>query len=263
MKKKFNKTFNKPASERIFKEKEGLVYGMRPLMEAIKNGADIDSIFVQQGLKGDLFTELMTLIKEKDLLVKRVPIEKLNRLTVQNHQGVAAFISPVKIYQTQELLPELLEQEQCTLLILDRISDVRNFGAICRTAEAMGVDAVIIPEGGSAPVNADALRTSTGSLLNIKICKEKNLAHTLDILQEHGVQIFCATEKAEENIFDVQFPAHCAIVMGNEETGISKEILHHADGSFKIPLKGNTSSLNVSVATGMALLELTRKRISS
>jgi 23S rRNA (guanosine2251-2'-O)-methyltransferase len=161
-------------------------------------------------------------------------------------------------------LPRLFEEGKTPfLLILDRLTDVRNFGAICRTAECVGVHAVILPEKGAAPINSDAIKTSAGAIYNLKICKEKNLAHTVDFLQQSGVQVFSATEKANKLIYDVNFTEPCAVVMGNEETGISKEVLHHSDEKIKLPIEGKTQSLNVSVACGAILYEAVRQKMTA
>ena len=159
------------------------------------------------------------------------------------------------------MVPQLFEDGKTPfLLILDRLTDVRNFGAICRTAECVGVDAVIIPEKGAAPINSDAIKTSAGALYNVKICKAPNLAHVVDFLQQSGISVFAASEKAEKLIYDIDFTEPCAIVMGNEETGISKEVLHHSDEKIKLPIEGKTQSLNVSVACGAILYEAVRQK---
>lgn len=174
---------------------------------------------------------------------------------------MVAFISDVPFHSIENILPEIFEAGKTPfLLILDRLTDVRNFGAICRTAECVGIDAVIIPEKGASPINSDAIKTSAGAIYNMKICKEKNLAHTVDFLQQSGVQIFAATEKAQKLVYDVDFTQPCALVMGNEETGISKEVLHHSDEKIKLPIEGKTQSLNVSVACGAILYEAVRQR---
>ena len=148
-------------------------------------------------------------------------------------------------------------------MILDRLTDVRNFGAICRTAECVGIHAIVLPEKGAAPINSDAIKTSAGAIYNLRICKEKNLAHTVDFLQQSGIQVFAATEKAQKLIYEVDFTQPCAIVMGNEETGISKEVLHHSDEKIKLPIEGKTQSLNVSVACGAILYEAVRQKLST
>ena len=242
-------------------KKDDMVFGIHPVMEAIESGKNIDKIFVQNQLQGHNVQELKALLAKHKIRPNYVPIEKLNRLTRKNHQGVVAFIAQVPIYSIEEILPDLLEEGKTPfLLILDRLTDVRNFGAICRTAECVGIDAVIIPEKGGAPISSDSIKTSAGALFNLKICKEKNLAHTVDYLQQNGVLVYAATEKAQKLVYDVDFSEGCALVMGNEESGISKEVLHHADEKIKLPIKGKTQSLNVSVATGAILYEALRQK---
>ncbi len=241
--------------------KDDFIFGLRPVMEAIEAGKTIDKIFLQNGLQGSVIAELKQQLSKHGIRVNYVPIEKLNRFTRKNHQGVVAFISDVAFYSIEDVVPQLFEEGKVPfLLILDRLTDVRNFGAICRTAECVGVDAIIIPDKGSAPINSDAIKTSAGAIYNIKICKEKNLSHAVDFLQQSGISIFASTEKAQKLIYDVDFNEPCAIVMGNEETGISKEVMHHSDEKIKLPIEGKTQSLNVSVACGAVLYEVVRQR---
>ncbi len=241
--------------------KEDMIFGVHPVIEAIESGKTIDKLFIQNQLLGPNVQELKAVLSKYKIRPNYVPVEKLNRLTKKTHQGVVAFIAQVPIYSIEQLLPELLEQGKTPLLlILDRLTDVRNFGAICRTAECVGVDAVIIPEKGGAPISSDSIKTSAGALFNIKICKEKNLAHTVDFLQQNGVLVYAATEKAQKLAYEVDFNEPCALVMGNEESGISKEVLHHADEKIKLPIQGKTQSLNVSVATGAILYEAIRQK---
>ncbi len=244
-------------------KKEDFVFGLRPVIEALEAGKTIDKVFLQNALQGPLYAELKTLLAKHKIRPNYVPIEKLNRFTRKNHQGVVAFISDVPFYKIEDILPQIFEEGRTPfLLILDRLTDVRNFGAICRTAECVGVDAVIIPEKGAAPINSDAIKTSAGAMYNIKICKENNLSHTVDFLQQSGVHVFAATEKAQKLIYEVDFKEPCALVLGNEETGISKEVLHHADEKIKLPIEGKTQSLNVSVACGAILYEAVRQKMN-
>lgn len=244
------------------KEKDDFIFGLRPVIEAIEAGKTIDKIFLQNGLQGPIVAELKQLLAQNEIRANYVPIEKLNRFTRKNHQGVVAFISDVDFYKIEDLIPEIFEAGKVPfVLILDRLTDVRNFGAICRTAECVGVDAVVIPDKGAAPINSDAIKTSAGAIYNIKICKEKNLAHTVDFLQQSGILVYASTEKAQKLLYDVDFTQPCAIVMGNEETGISKEVLHHSDEKIKLPIEGKTQSLNVSVACGAVLYEVVRQRL--
>lgn len=243
-------------------KKDDFIFGLRPVMEALEAGKTVDKIFVQNALQGEIYIELKQLLAKHKIRPNYVPVEKLNRFTRKNHQGVVAFISDVPFHKIEDILPQLFEAGKTPfILVLDRLTDVRNFGAICRTAECTGVDAVVIPEKGGAPINSDAIKTSAGAIYNIKICKEKNLAHTVDFLQQSGVSVFAATEKAQKLIYDIDFKEPCAIVMGNEETGISKEVLHHADEKIKLPIEGKTQSLNVSVACGAILYEAVRQKL--
>ena len=258
--KRDNRNFHGKAEKK--ESEKDFIFGLRPVMEAIEAGKTIDKIFLQNGLQGEIVADLKKLLSKHNLRANYVPIEKLNRFTRKNHQGVVAFISDVPFYKIDEVLPQLFEEGKTPfLLMLDRLTDVRNFGAICRTAECVGVDAIIIPEKGASPINSDAIKTSAGALYNIKICKEKNLAHTVDYLQQSGVMVLAATEKAQKLIYEVNFTEPCVIVMGNEETGISKEVMHHSDEKIKLPIEGKTQSLNVSVACGAILYEAVRQKL--
>lgn len=256
---------NNPESQRPEdSKKDDFIFGLRPVMEAIDAGKTVDKIFLQNALQGEIYQELKNLLSKHGIRPNYVPVEKLNRFTRKNHQGVVAFISDVPFEKIEDVLPRLFEEGKTPfLLILDRLTDVRNFGAICRTAECVGVHAVILPEKGAAPINSDAIKTSAGAIYNLKICKEKNLAHTVDFLQQSGLQVFSATEKANKLIYDVNFTEPCAVVMGNEETGISKEVLHHSDEKIKLPIEGKTQSLNVSVACGAILYEAVRQKMTA
>lgn len=243
-------------------KKDDFIFGLRPVLEAIEAGKTIDKIFVQNALQGEIYAELKAVLAKYKIRPNYVPVEKLNRFTRKNHQGVVAFISDVPFHKIENIIPELFEEGKVPfILILDRLTDVRNFGAICRTAECVGIHAVVIPEKGGAPINSDAIKTSAGAMYNIKICKENNLAHVVDYLQQSGVAVYAATEKAQKLIYDVSFTEPCAIVMGNEETGISKEVLHHSDEKIKLPIEGKTQSLNVSVACGAILYEAMRQKL--
>jgi len=245
------------------KENNNGIFGLRPIIEAIEAGKTIDKLFVQKGLQGEIFSELRKLIRDYDIPTQYVPVEKLNRLTRKNHQGVFAFLSPVEFHRIDNLLPQIYEQGRIPfLLILDRVSDVRNFGAIARTAECVGADAIIVPQKGSASVNADAVKTSAGALYNIPVCKEVSLKKTIEFLRDSGIRIVCATEKASDFIYKADFKSPVAIVMGSEEDGISDDIIRIADENVKLPMTGKTSSLNVSVACGVFLFEAVRQRMA-
>ncbi len=242
-------------------EKSDYIFGIRAVIEAVKSDKIIDKILIKRGLQGELFLELNELIKEFDLNTQTVPEEKLNRITRKNHQGIIAFISPVPFYDLDEIIAQTYEKGKTPLfLYLDQITDVRNFGAIARSAECAAVDCIIIPEKGSAQINGDAIKTSAGALHTIPVCRVKNSVGTIKKMQENGIRIFAATEKANSDYFKSDFNCPCTIVIGSEDQGISPEILRLADELIKIPIKGKIESLNVSVATGILLYEVIRQR---
>jgi 23S rRNA (guanosine2251-2'-O)-methyltransferase len=244
------------------KEEDSLIFGLRPVIESINAGKEIDKLLVQSGLKGELVSQLMGLLKQNNIPYQYVPVEKLNRLTQKNHQGVVGYISSIAYYKIQDVLPTVFEEGKLPLLlILDRITDVRNFGAIARTAECSGVNAIIIPARGSAQINADAIKTSTGALQKIPVCKEDNLKSTIDYLHECGLQVIACTEKTTDYYFQIDFTVPTAIIMGSEEDGILNEYLQKSDGKAKIPLLGEIGSLNVSVAAGIILYEAVSQRL--
>lgn len=240
---------------------EYFIYGIRPILEAIEANKTIDKIFVQKGISNDQIHKLTQISFSKNILVKHVPIEKLNRLTNKNHQGVCAFLSPIVFYSIEDLLPKILESGKTPLiLILDSITDVRNFGAITRTAECTQVDAIVIPNERTAALNEDAVKTSAGALFNIPVCKEKNLVDVVDFLKQSGLKIFSATEKAKNLVYQSDFSTPMALIMGSEEDGISKKLLDRSNEIIKLPIFGKTQSLNVSVACGVILYEVVRQR---
>jgi len=240
------------------------VYGIRAVMEAIESGKEIESLFIQRGLGGGLWNDLKQMLKEHGIGFQQVPIEKLNRITRKNHQGVIAVISPITYHRIENIVPLIYERgEVPLLLILDGITDVRNLGAIARSAECAGVHAIVVPNKGSAEINPDAIKTSAGALYNIDVCREENLLNTIKFLQESGIKVVVCTEKTEESIFTTDFSGPIAIVMGSEEKGVSNELIRTADDLAKIPMFGEIGSLNVSVATGIVLYEGVRQRLVS
>lgn len=240
---------------------ENGIFGLHPVIEAVEAGKTIDKLMIQKGLQGETFFKLRKLIQQYEIPFQYVPVEKLNRLTRKNHQGVYAFLSPIEFHKIENILPQIYEAGRNPfLLILDRISDVRNFGAIVRTAECVGVDAVIIPQKGAASLNADAIKTSAGALFNLPVCKENNLKKTVEFLQNSGISVISATEKAADFIYDADFSVPVAVLMGSEGNGISDELLKASDKIVKLPMTGKTSSLNVSVACGVFLFEAVRQR---
>ena len=238
-----------------------LVYGLRAVIEAIHAGKEIDRIYITRNSKSDLMTELKDLLKEKEIQWQEVPIEKIHRITRNNHQDVVCYISPVAYASIENMLPSIFESGETPLvLILDRITDVRNFGAIARTAECAGVHCIIIPFRGAAQVTADAIKTSAGALSRIPICRENSLRDTMQFLRNSGLKIVAATEKGNDLYFKSDLSGPLAIVMGSEEDGVSSDIIRQADELLKIPILGKISSLNVSVASGVLLYEVIRQR---
>lgn len=246
------------------KEEEALIFGLRPVIEAIRAGKEMDRLFIQNGLKNELFGELMGLLKKHNIPYQYVPVEKLNRLTMKNHQGVVGYVSSITYHKIHDLLPGLFEEGKTPLLlILDRITDVRNFGAIARTAECSGVHAIIIPSKGAAQINADAIKTSAGALHKIPVCREDDLKEVIDFLRESGLLVIGCTEKTDTLYYEPEYDLPAAIVLGSEEDGISPEYLKRCDARAKIPLMGTIGSLNVSVACGVILYEAVRQRIKA
>ena len=238
-----------------------LVFGIRPLIEAIEAGKQIDNVFIQDGLRGELINDLKRMMQKRGIIYKQVPVEKINRITHKNHQGVIGFVSPVSFYRLEDIITSVFEAGKSPLiLILDRITDVRNFGAIARSAACAGVDAIVIPSRGASPINSDALKTSAGALYSMPICKEHNLKSAIDYLKDSGLQIMAVTEKASDLYYQADFSGPAALIMGSEEDGISPEYLKLADARIRIPIQGQIGSLNVSVATGICLYETVRQR---
>lgn len=245
------------------KQDKEFIFGIRAIIEAIKSGKQIDKLMIRSGLKGELIQELMTLVKEMQISFQYVPNERINRVTMKNHQGVLAFISPIEFQNIENILPSLYEAGKNPLfIILDKVTDVRNFGAITRTAECAAVDAIIIPEKGSAQISGDAVKTSAGALLKIPVCRVKNLLQTVKFLQESGIQIVAATEKASDLYYKTDFSIPTAILMGAEDKGVDMEYLRIADKMVKIPILGEIESLNVSVAASIMIFEAVKQRIA-
>jgi 23S rRNA (guanosine2251-2'-O)-methyltransferase len=237
------------------------IFGIRPIIEAIRSGKEIEKLLVKKGLQGELFAELDELIHEHQLHYQLVPEEKLYRITRKNHQGVIAFISPIPYYDPEEIITQTYEKGETPFLIyLDQVTDVRNFGAIVRNAECTGVHAILVPEKGSAQIGADAIKTSAGALNIVPVCKVKNPYKTLTTIQKNGIKIVAASEKAENDYTQPDFTVPTLIVMGSEDQGISAEILKIADEFIKIPVMGQIESLNVAVASGILMYEVVRKR---
>ena len=243
-------------------EQETKIYGLRAIIEAINSNKAIDKVFLQKGLKGELFQELESLLRKERLNTSYVPVEKLNRLTNNNHQGAVANIAPIEFYDIDNLVLDVIESGKTPLfLLLDQISDVRNFGAIIRTAECTGVDGIIIQKKGGAPVNGDTIKTSAGAVFKLPLCQVDHIKDAMFHLQASGIKIIAATEKTDKTIYDISFKEPCAIIMGSEGKGINPSVLKLADEKAKLPLLGEIESLNVSVACGAFLYEAVRQRI--
>lgn len=248
---------DKPAQEN-----NQMVFGIRAVIEAVKSGKDIESVYVQRGLTGGLYLELKAVLKEHQLVFQSVPIEKLNRITRKNHQGVIGIISPVTYQNIENIIQEVYERGEVPLiLLLDGITDVRNLGAIARTAECAGVHALVVPAKGSAQINSDAIKTSAGALFKIPVCRHDSLLKVCRYLRESGLQIVACTEKTNDYLYTVNYAVPTVVVMGSEESGISSEIIRTADHLAKIPMHGEIASLNVSVSAGIILYEVVRQRM--
>jgi len=239
------------------REKE-LIFGTQPLTEALKAGKEIDKIMIY---REQSFLEIQQLANERGIPVQRVPVEKLNQITRKNHQGVIGFMSAIRYVSLHNILTGIFEKgETPLLLLLDRITDVRNFGAIARTAECMGVHALVVPMRGAAQINSDALKTSSGALSHLPVCRENSLIEAVQYLQDSGVQIIVCTEKAAQILTNVDFTTPTALIMGSEEDGVSADLIRRANMAIKIPMSGKVGSLNVSVAAGMVIYEAARQR---
>lgn len=242
-------------------EKSDYIFGLRAIIEAIDAGKDIDKILVKTDINGDLARELLGKAKEYGILVKRVPQEKLNRITMKNHQGAIAILAAVPYQKLDNIIPMLYEEGKNPLIVvLDGVTDIRNFGAIARTACCAGADAIVIPSHNSVSITADAIKTSAGALFHIPVCRERTTLEAVKQLKENGYKIVAATEKGAKNYTQADFTVPVAIVMGAEETGISNDVLRAADDLAAIPIIGEISSLNVSVAAGIMIYEALRQR---
>ena len=241
-------------------EKE-FIFGMHPVMEAIRAGRQIDRILVRQGLRGELYQEMMQMVSRYRVPWQVVPREKLDQITRKNHQGVIAWLAAVEFHDVEMLLPQIFERgEEPLLLMLDGVTDVRNFGAIVRSALCLRAHAVIIPEKNSARVSADAVKASAGALNAFPVCRVKSLTRCLTFLKESGVKAAAASEKAKTVISAATLTGPLVLIVGSEEKGISPKLLEMTDNQVSIPVTGSIGSLNVSVSAGIALYEILRQR---
>lgn len=242
-------------------EKNDMIFGVRAVIEAIQAGKEIDKILVKKDIQSDLSKELFSVLKGTQILVQRVPVERINRITKKNHQGVVAFISSITYQKVEDMVPFLFEEgKNPFFIVLDGITDVRNFGAIARTCECAGVDAIVIPAKGSVSVNADAVKTSAGALHTLPVCKEKNLKQALEYLKNSGFRLIAATEKGDYEYTKADYTGPVCLIMGAEDTGVSYENLALCDEWVRIPVVGKIESLNVSVAAGILIYESLKQR---
>ena len=242
-------------------QNKDMLFGRRPIIEAIKAEKTFDKLFIQKNLSGDLATELLGIAKEYKVVVTKVPAEKLDRLTRKNHQGVVGFISPITFGNIDQIIDACYARGKDPLiLMLDRITDVRNFGAIVRTAEASGVDAIVVPNRGAAQISGDAMKTSAGALSLVPVCRTNNTVALLTSMKHMGLQLIACTEKTEDTIYQASYTGPTTIILGSEESGIAQEILAIVDARAKIPMFGKIDSLNVSTSAGIILYEAIRQR---
>jgi len=244
----------------MIKENE-MIFGTRAVIEAIQAGKEVDKILMKRDLQSDLSRELFAIIKDTNIPLQRVPQEKLDRLTRKNHQGVIAFISAVTYQKIEDIVPFLYEQGKIPFIVLlDGVTDVRNFGAIARTCECAGVDAIVIPARNSVSVNADAVKTSAGALHTLPVCKESSINESIKFLKNCGFKVVAATEKSKKDYTAIDYTVPTAIVMGGEDMGVTMDNLRICDEMVSIPILGNIASLNVSAATAVLLYEVVRQR---
>jgi 23S rRNA (guanosine2251-2'-O)-methyltransferase len=237
------------------------IFGLRPVIEAIKAGKQIDRLLIKQGLQGSLYHELMTEIRTHKIVYQIVPLERIELVTRKNHQGVLAWLSLIEYQYIDNLLPMIFEKGEDPLIVaLDGVSDVRNFGAIVRTAECLGAHAIIIPEKGSARITADAVKTSAGALHSFPVCREKSIVRSIEFLKESGLKVISAAERTGDMASEVSLTGPSVLILGSEDKGISRELLSLSDHQIRIPMTGTIGSLNVSVAAGILLYEIVRQR---
>jgi 23S rRNA (guanosine2251-2'-O)-methyltransferase len=245
----------------LMQKETDCIFGLRPIIEAIKAGKQIDRLLIRQGLQGALYQELMTEVRDHGISYQIVPVERIELVTRKNHQGVLAWLALIEFQHITNLLPGIYEKGEDPLIIaLDGVSDVRNFGAIVRSAECMGAHSVIIPEKGSARITADAIKTSAGALHTFPVCREKSIVRAIEYLKESGLRIICADEKRGIPAGNADLKGPAVLIMGAEDKGISRELNELADVHVRIPMTGQIGSLNVSVASGILLYEITRQR---
>ena len=239
-----------------------MVFGIHPVLELTRSQNEIEKVFIQGGTRSPEISEIANYCRTNGIPVQFVPIEKMNRLTRKNHQGVVAFICPIEYQSIERVIPMVYEEGRDPfILMLDRVTDVRNFGAIARTAYAAGVDAIVIPNRGSALINGDAVKTSAGALSLINVCRVENMKDTLDFLRGSGLRVVGLSEKAKNSLWKSDLTGPLCVVMGSEEDGISPAYMPRIDELLMIPMPGDIDSLNVSVATGIVCFEVVKQRM--
>lgn len=244
-------------------DKSQVVFGIRAVIEAIESGKQVDKVLMKKDLGGELARELLSVTREYNVPVQRVPVERINKVTRKNHQGVIAFMAVVDYYHVDDIVPALYDEGINPLVVvLDGVTDVRNFGAIARTCECAGVNCIVIPERNSVSVNADAVKTSAGALNYLPVCRERNLVKSVQYLRDSGFKVMGASEKTDLNYTKADFTGPVAIVLGAEDTGISTDVLKLCDTLVAIPEFGQINSLNVSVAGGIMIYEVVRQRLN-
>lgn len=242
-------------------KKRDFVFGAQSVLETLRSDAEIEKILILRGSKTDGMKEAVSLAKSRGIPFTEVPQEKLDRITRKNHQGMICYISSIRYYDLDGIVTDCFQKgKDPFILVLDGITDVRNLGAIARTAECAGVDALVVPKKGSAQITSDAMKTSSGALNFLKVCREERLEKTINYLNNSGIQTIACTEKADESIYHVDYSGPCAIVMGSEEDGISHVVLRRCTQKGSLPMTGEVGSLNVSVAAGIALYEAVRQK---
>ncbi len=242
-------------------EKNTLIYGRHPVLDAIDSGTLFDKLILQNGVQREFEIKVKQLSKRLNIPLQIVPKERLNKIVGGNHQGIVGFLSLVTYYNLEDVLPAIYEKSETPLLLLlDGVTDVRNFGAIARSAEICGAQALVIPKKGSAQINSESLKTSAGALSKLIVCRETSLTSAIETLQLSGVQVIASDLQAKKIVYDLDLTVPMAIVIGSEGKGVSSAVLQKVDQRFIIPQKGTTDSFNVSVATGIILYEVMRQR---
>jgi 23S rRNA (guanosine2251-2'-O)-methyltransferase len=238
------------------------IFGFHPVIEALRSGKELEKVYLKKGLQNEAIPGLIAELREKRIPFQFVPIEKINRMTRKNHQGILAQVAEIEYNDIEKIIPGLYEAGKVpVIVVLDRITDVRNMGAIARTAEGAGIHAIVLPVGESAQINADAVKTSSGALHSLPVCRSESLVKTVAFLKDSGLQVVAATEKAEKLLYDADFTRPTAIILGAEDTGVERNLISLSDMQVKIPLFGTIQSLNVSVAASILMFEVVRQRM--